>query len=249
MKTYNLEDKVALVTGGSKGIGKAIALAFARSGAKVCINYSSDDAAADMTVRELKDINGFGRGYKADVSDAKSVAKMVENIIADAGALHILVNNAGVIRDSLLMLMKDEDWKRVIEINLNGVYNCSKAVLRPMIGERWGRIINIVSPSAIMGRAGQTNYAASKGGIYSFTKSLARELAKIGITVNALSPGVIETELTEELDEKVRNEFLDMIPLKRFGNPDEVAQAACFLASEKSKYITGDLISVDGGLT
>jgi 3-oxoacyl-[acyl-carrier protein] reductase len=249
MKTYNLEDKVALVTGGSKGIGRAIALAFARGGAKVCINYSSDDEAANKTVYELKDINGFGMRYKADVSDAYAVTKMVEKLIEDAGALHILVNNAGIIRDSLLMLMKDEDWKRVIEINLSGVYNCSKAVLRPMIGERWGRIINIVSPSAIMGRAGQTNYAASKGGIYSFTKSLARELAKIGITVNALSPGVIETELTEELDEKVRNEFLEMIPLRRFGNPNEVAQAACFLASEKSQYITGDLISVDGGLT
>ncbi len=249
MKIYKLEGKVALVTGGSKGIGRSIALAFARAGAKVCINYSSDDKAAEKTVNKLKHINGFGVSYKADVSDSNAVVEMIADLVEDAGALHILVNNAGIIRDSLLMLMKDDDWKRVIEINLNGVYNCSKAVLRPMIGERWGRIINIVSPSAIMGRAGQTNYAASKGGIYSFTKSLARELAKIGITVNALSPGVIETELTEDLDEKVKNEFMDMIPLKRFGSPDEVAQAACFLASEESKYITGDLISVDGGLT
>ncbi len=249
MKIYNLEGKVALVTGGSKGIGRSIALALARAGAKVCINYSSDDKAAEKTVNELRDINGFGVSYKADVSDADAVAKMIADLVEDAGALHILVNNAGIIRDSLLMLMKDDDWKRVIEINLGGVYNCSKAVLRPMIGERWGRIINIVSPSAIMGRAGQTNYAASKGGIYSFTKSLAQELARLRITVNALSPGVIETELTEDLGEKVRNEFMDMIPLKRFGNPDEVAQAACFLASEESKYITGDLISVDGGLT
>jgi 3-oxoacyl-[acyl-carrier protein] reductase len=249
MKIYKLEGKVALVTGGSKGIGRSIALAFARAGAKVCINYSSDEKAAEKTVNELKDINGFGVNYKADVSDANAVVEMIANLVEAAGALHILVNNAGIIRDSLLMLMKDDDWKRVIEINLNGVYNCSKAVLRPMIGERWGRIINIVSPSAIMGRAGQTNYAASKGGIYSFTKSLAQELARLGITVNALSPGVIETELTKDLDERVRNEFMDMIPLKRFGNPDEVAQAACFLASEESKYITGDLISVDGGLT
>lgn len=249
MKLYGLNGKVALVTGGSKGIGKSIAMAFAEAGAKVCINYSSDEGSADRTVSKLKEISGWGMAVRADVSKAYAVSEMIETVIRDAGALHILVNNAGIIRDSLLMLMKDEDWRHVIEINLNGVYNCSKAVLRPMIGERWGRIINIISPSAIMGRPGQTNYAASKGGIYSFTKSLAHEVARLGITVNALSPGVIKTDLTEGLDTKLKKELIDMIPLKRFGAPEEVADTACFLASEKSKYITGELISVDGGLT
>jgi len=246
---YRLDGRVALVTGGSKGIGRAIALALAEAGARVCINYSSDRQAADETVGRLREINGWGMAVKADVSDGEAVADMVQDIVEEAGTVHILVNNAGIIRDSLLMLMKDEDWKRVIDINLTGVYNCSRAVLRPMIGEKWGRIINIVSPSALMGRPGQTNYAASKGGVYSFTKSLAREVARLGIRVNALSPGVIETELTRDLDEKVKEEFIGMIPLGRFGSPEEVAAAACFLASEESGYITGELISVDGGLT
>jgi 3-oxoacyl-[acyl-carrier protein] reductase len=246
---YRLDGKVALITGGSKGIGKAIALAFAQSGVKVCVNYSSDDRSAADTVSALREAGGWGMSFKADVSHADAVSHMVDTIIKETGALHILVNNAGIIRDSLLMLMKDEDWKKVIETNLTSVYYCSKAVLRPMIGEKWGRIINVISPSALMGRPGQTNYAASKGGIYSFTKSLAREVARLGITVNALSPGVIQTELTGDLSEKVKKEFLDMIPLKRFGTPGEVAAAACFLASPESGYITGELISVDGGLT
>ncbi len=249
MTMYNLNGKVALVTGGSKGIGKSIATALAGAGAKVCINYSSDEKAAEKTAAGLKEINGWGLAIKADVSDSEAVAHMIDTVVNNAGTLDVLVNNAGIIRDSLLMLMKDEDWRRVIEINLNGAYHCSKAVLRPMIGEKWGRIINIVSPSAIMGRPGQTNYSASKGGIYSFTKSLAQEVARLGITVNALSPGVIKTDLTEDLDEKLKKEFIDMIPLRRFGNPEEVANAACFLASAESKYITGELISVDGGLT
>jgi len=246
---YRLEGKTALVTGATKGIGKAIALSLAGAGAKVCLNYSSDEDAAQKAVTEIKELSGWGHAYKASVSDPVAVQGMVDAVVRDAGSLDILVNNAGIIRDSLLMLMKDEDWRAVIETNLFGVYNCSKAVLRPMIGEKWGRIINIVSPSGLTGRAGQTNYAASKGGIYSFTKSLARELARLGITVNALSPGVIETELTHELPVKVKDELLSMIPLNRFGSPEEVAGAACFLASEQARYITGELISVDGGLT
>jgi len=246
---FRLDGKVALVTGGTKGIGRAIALSFAEAGAKVCVNYSSDEESARNTEEKLKELSGWGLSVKASVSDPDAVAKMVETVVKEAGVLNILVNNAGIIRDSLLMLMRDEDWKAVIETNLYGVYNCSKAVLRPMIGERWGRIINIISPSALMGRAGQTNYAASKGGILSFTRSLAREVARLGITVNALSPGVIETELTSELPEKVKQELLGMIPLKRFGSPDELSAAARFLAAEQSGYITGEIISVDGGLT
>ncbi len=246
---YDLKDKVALVTGGTKGIGRAISLSLARAGARVAVNYSSDEKAAEDTVKELTEINGFGIALKADVSDYHEVQKMYQMLIDKTEALHIVVNNAGIIRDSLLMLMKEEDWKKVIDVNLTGVYNCSKAALRPMIGQRWGRIINIISPTAIMGRPGQTNYAASKGGILSFTRSLAREVARLGITVNAVSPGVIETELTRDLDERLKQEFLSMIPMKRFGEVEEVAQAVVFLASDRAGYITGSYISVDGGMT
>ena len=213
------------------------------------MNYSSDEKAAEDTVKELTEINGFGIALKADVSDYHEVQKMYQMLIDKTETLHIVVNNAGIIRDSLLMLMKEEDWKKVIDVNLTGVYNCSKAALRPMIGQRWGRIINIISPTAIMGRPGQTNYAASKGGILSFTRSLAREVARLGITVNAVSPGVIETELTRDLDERLKQEFLSMIPMKRFGEVEEVAQAVVFLASDRAGYITGSYISVDGGMT
>lgn len=246
---YGLKGKVALVTGGSRGIGRAIALRLAACGARVCVNYSHDENAAAQTEKALRTTVGWGLALKADVSDAHAVADMVGAVVEEAGCIHILVNNAGIARDSLLMLMKEEDWRRVIETNLTGVFHCSKAVLRSMIGERWGRIINVVSPSALTGRSGQTNYAASKGGVYSLTKALSREVARFGITVNALSPGVVETELTSGLTERVRAEFLGMIPLGRFGTPDEVAAAASFLASEGAGYITGELISVDGGLT
>lgn len=246
---YRLDGRVALVTGGSRGIGKAIALRLAACGVRVCINYSSDEHAAKQAESELRSMGGWGMAIRADVSDAHAVSEMVRTLVEEAGCIHILVNNAGIARDSLLMLMREEDWRRVIETNLSGVFNCSKAVLRSMIGERWGRIINVVSPSALTGRPGQTNYAASKGGVYSLTKSLSREVARLGITVNALSPGVVETELTSGLTEKVRTEFLEMIPLGRFGSPEEVAAAAAFLASEESAYVTGELISVDGGLT
>lgn len=246
---YDLKDKVALVTGGTKGIGRAISLSLAWAGAHVVVNYSSDERAAEDTVKELTEINGFAMALKADVSDYNEVQRMYQMLLDKTEALHIVVNNAGIIRDSLLMLMKEEDWKKVIDVNLTGVYNCSKAALRPMIGQRWGRIINIISPTALMGRPGQTNYAATKGGILSFTRSLAREVARLGITVNAVSPGVIETELTRDLDERLKKEFLSMIPMKRFGEVEEVAQAVAFLASDRAGYITGSYISVDGGMT
>ncbi len=246
---FDLSGKVAIVTGGSRGIGRAMAYALAGSGANVFISYSSDDGAAEEAVRGLEKICGFGNALKADVSDTDAVKEMIGKVVEEAGTVHILINNAGIIRDSLLLLMKDEDWQRVIDVNLKGVYNCSRAVLRPMIAEKWGRIINIISPSALMGRPGQTNYAAAKGGIYSFTKSLAREVASYGINVNALSPGVIDTELTDGLDDKLMSELLSLIPLGRLGTVEEVANAACFLASERSGYITGELLSVDGGMT
>ncbi len=244
-----MPERVALVTGGTKGIGLAIALTLAKGGANVYVNYSSDHEAGERAVKELAAVSGFGRAVKADVSNPDDVAGMFELMEKEQGRLDILVNNAGLIKDGLLMLMKDADWRKVIEVNLNGVYYCSKAALRLMVGNRGGRIINIISPSALLGRAGQCNYSASKGGVLSFTKSLAREVARLGITVNAVSPGVIETGLTEGMPEALKKEFLGMIPLGRFGAPEEVAWAVSFLSSESAGYITGEIISVDGGLT
>ena len=240
--------RVALVTGGTKGIGRGIAENLAASGMKVYMNYASDDASAGQAAREVKS-PGTVQTVKADVSDPAQVQQMIEKIVADAGGIDILVNSAGIIRDGLLMLMPDRNWRQVIEVNLFGVFYCSRAVLRSMIGTKWGRIVNIISPSALMGRAGQTNYAASKGGVLSFTRSLAREVARYGITVNAVSPGVIATELTGGISEQVRAELLSMIPAGRFGEPGEVARAVAFLASDSAAYITGEYFSVDGGLT
>lgn len=246
---YKHDGKVALITGGTKGIGKAIALSLAGYGAKVIVNYISDAETAEQTRKEIEKINGFGLAFRADVSNYEEVQEMIDSIINKTDKLDILINNAGITRDSLLFSMKDDDWKKVIDINLTGVYNCCKAALRPMIAGHWGRIVNIISPSALLGRKGQTNYSASKGGILSFTRSLAREVARLGITVNAISPGVIETDLTKNLDEKVRDDLLNMIPLRRFGTPEEIAQAVSYLVSEKAGYITGTYISIDGGLT
>jgi 3-oxoacyl-[acyl-carrier protein] reductase len=235
---------VALVTGGTKGIGKEIARSFSQKGMRVYLNFSSDRDAAAAAREEL-----HAETVQADVSDQEQVSAMIDAIVQKEGRLDILVNNAGIIRDGLLMLMPAKNWHRVMEVNLNSVFYCSKAALRPMVGNRWGRIINIISPSALMGRAGQTNYAAAKGGVLSLTRSLAREVARYNITVNAVSPGVIETELTRDMGEKIRREFISMIPAGRFGTPEEVARAVSFLASAEAGYITGEYLSVDGGLT
>ena len=244
-----MSGRVALVTGGTKGIGRAIARSLAEKGTRVYMNYSSDENSAGEALKELNTESERARAFKADVSDQEQVNAMIDYIVKEEGRLDILVNNAGIIRDGLLMLMPENNWRRVMEVNLDSVFYTSKAVLRPMIGNRWGRIINIISPSALLGRAGQTNYAASKGGVLSFTKSLARESGRFGITVNAVSPGVIATELTSEMHEKIRGEFISMIPAGRFGTPEEVAHAVLFLASDEAGYITGEYISVDGGLT
>lgn len=235
---------VALVTGGTKGIGKAIARSFSEQGMRVYLNFSSDRDAAAAARREL-----HAETVQADVSDQEQVSGMIDAIAQKEGRLDILVNNAGIIRDGLLMLMPAKNWHRVMEVNLNSVFFCAKAALRPMVGNRWGRIINIISPSALMGRAGQTNYAAAKGGVLSLTRSLAREVARYNITVNAVSPGVIATELTRDMEDKIRREFISMIPAGRFGTPEEVARAVSFLASDEAGYITGEYLSVDGGLT
>ena len=243
----DLENRTALVTGGTRGLGRAVALRYLELGAKVAVTYVSDDESAG---RFLEEAGRLGKciALKGDVSESSAVEGIFGRVKSEFGGTDILVNNAGVVKDGFLMLMREEDWDRVIAVSLKGTFNCSKAACRHMIGARHGRIINMVSPSAITGRAGQTNYSAAKGGIISFTRSLAREVARFGITVNAISPGVIRTELTENLPEKIREELMGFIPLGRFGSPEEVAWAAQFLASDGSAYITGQVVPVDGGI-
>ncbi len=246
---FDFSGRVALVTGGSKGIGRAISLALAEKGADVIVNYSANDDAAKGVVLEIEAMGRKAAAIKADVSDTAQVEDMFGRIRKDPGRLDILVNNAGIIRDKLLMFMNEEDWNRVIDINLKGVYNCCKTAIRFMIGEKYGKIVNMVSPSAILGRAGQTNYASSKGGVISFTRSLAQEIARFNVCVNAVSPGLIETEMMDNLTEETKKELLSAVPIGRLGTPEEVTGAVLFLASDRSDYITGQVISVDGGLT
>lgn len=240
-------EKVVLVTGGSRGIGKAIVESFAEAGYAVVINCSTSYKEAEVLMNALSARTSVSI-EQADVSNMAAAKQMMDNVVSKYGRIDVLVNNAGIARDGFLMLMSDDDWRDVISINLNGVFNCSKAATTHMISQRSGSIINVSSLSGITGLAGQTNYAAAKGGVISFTKALAKELAPFGIRVNAVAPGVIETEMLESINERTREGYLSAIPLKRFGRPQEVASVVRFLASEDASYITGETICITGGL-
>ncbi len=243
-----LENKVALVTGGSRGIGRAIALTLAENGAKVAINYAGREDAANEVVSEIKKNGGEAFAIKANVGRSDEVKEMVDQVIDTFGALHILVNNAGITRDNLIMRMKESDWDDVLDTNLKGVFNCIKAVTRQMMRQRDGRIINISSIVGVSGNPGQANYVAAKAGVIGLTKTTAKELASRNITVNAIAPGFIETEMTEQLDDKVKEEMLKQIPLAKLGQPEDIAHFVAFLASDKSQYMTGQTLHIDGGM-
>ena len=243
-----LEGKIALVTGAAKGIGRAIALALAADGATVVVNYNGSKERAEQVVEEIEALGADGMAYQCNVADTASTADMVKEVIKTYGKLDILVNNAGITRDNLIMKMSEEDFDAVIDANLKGCFNTIKAVSRQMLKQRAGRIINITSVSGILGNAGQANYAASKAGIIGLTKTMARELASRGITVNAVAPGFVDTDMTQVLPENVKEAATAQIPLGRFGKPEDIANMVAYLASEKASYITGQIISVDGGM-
>lgn len=243
-----LEGKIALVTGAAKGIGRAIALALAADGATVVVNYNGSKERAEQVVEEIKALGADGMAYQCNVADTAATADMVKEVIKTYGKLDILVNNAGITRDNLIMKMSEEDFDAVIDANLKGCFNTIKAVSRQMLKQRAGRIINITSVSGILGNAGQANYAASKAGIIGLTKTMARELASRGITVNGVAPGFVDTDMTQVLPENVKEAATAQIPLGRFGKPEDIANMVAYLASEKASYITGQIISVDGGM-
>ena len=242
------EDKIVLVTGAGRGIGASIAKRFASEGAEVIVNYSGNDEAAQKTVDEITATGGQAQKYKCSVNDSESVKVMIDEIIKEFGRIDILVNNAGITKDGLLMKMSEDDFDAVVDTNLKGAFHCIRFVSRAMIRQRSGRIINISSVSGVLGNAGQANYAASKAGVIGLTKSAARELAGRKITVNAVAPGFIRTEMTAVLSEKVKEKAVLQIPMERFGEAEDVAQAVAFLASEQAGYITGQVLCVDGGM-
>lgn len=246
-----LEDKVALVTGGSRGIGKAIVWELVRQGCKVGVNYVDFDQNREQSeelVSLIHEAGGEALAVKGNVADAAEVETMVQEMIKHFGKIDILVNNAGITKDNLLMRMKEEDWDAVININLKGTFNCCKSVVKLMMKQKYGKIVNVASVVGLMGNAGQGNYAASKAGIIGFTKSLARELAGRNINVNAVAPGFIATAMTDSLPESARENLIKQIPLQRLGKPEDVADLIGFLVSDKAAYITGQVIPVDGGM-
>jgi 3-oxoacyl-[acyl-carrier protein] reductase len=244
----NRERRVAIVTGATRGIGRAIAVQLATDGFNIVVNYRGDEEPAKALVDELQSHGVEARAIRADITNADEVAGLIEGTIAAFGKLDVLINNAGITRDMLLMRMSEEDWDAVLTTNLKGAFLCSKAAIRPMIRQRSGSIVNLTSVIGLVGNAGQANYAAAKAGLVGFTKSLAKEVGSRGITVNAVAPGFIETRLTDVLSDEIKELSIKQIPLGRFGTPEDVAEAVSFLISPAARYITGHTLSVDGGL-
>lgn len=243
-----LENKNVIITGGSRGIGKGIAEVFAKHGANVAFTYNSSSSVAEELENHLKSFGVNAKAYQSDASDFEQAQKLATDVIEDFGNIDVLVNNAGITKDNLLMRMSEEDFDQVINVNLNSVFNLTKAVLRPMLKQKHGSIINISSVVGLKGNAGQANYSASKAGVIGFSKSVALELGSRNIRSNVIAPGFIETEMTDKLDEKTVEGWRQAIPLKRGGTPEDVANACVFLASDMSNYITGQTLSVDGGM-
>ena len=242
-----LNDKVAVVTGAGRGIGGAVAIAYAKMGANVvCVSRTQENSAKVAT--EIEALGQKSWAFAVDVSDTSSVESSAKNILEATGRVDILVNNAGVTRDNLLMRMSEEEWDTVLNTNLKGAFNFTKAFTRPFMKQRSGRIINIASVIGLIGNAGQSNYAASKAALIGFTKSVAKELAPRGVTANSIAPGFIETDMTAVLDEKVRGSIIDRIPMNRFGSPEDIANTAIFLALESTNYMTGQVLTIDGGM-
>jgi 3-oxoacyl-(acyl-carrier-protein) reductase len=243
-----LKGRTAMVTGGSRGIGRAIALALAEEGADVAVNYTSSETAAQDVVQSIRKMGCRGVLARADVSDYPDTFRMAQDVLAEFGHLDILVNNAGVNSDKTFVKMDHASWRKVLAINLDGVFNCTKVFVDQMLKQNYGRIVNITSVIGQIGNFGQANYAASKAGVAAFTKSLAKELASKGITVNAVAPGFVETEMVAAIPERVRTKLLEQIPLRRFGTAEEVARAVTYLVSPDGDYITGAEVSINGGL-
>ena len=241
--------KTALITGGAKGLGRAVAIALAKEGINVIINYKSSKVEADDVAKRIQNDGGVARTIQFDVADVSQVDVKIKEVSEEVGGIDILVNNAGIIQDGLVLRMDNSSWANVIETNLSGAFFCSRAVLRKMVSNRWGRIINIGSVVGDRGNAGQVNYSASKAGLIGFTKALSKELAARNITVNIVNPGYVETETTSVLTEQQKNQWLSLIPVGRFGESEEIANLVAFLASNKASYITGQVIAIDGGLS
>ena len=248
MCEQKLKDKVALITGGAQGIGRAIADKLANEGAKIVIVDVMEDAAKKTAEEISKEKNVESLSLKIDVSSSQETDEMVKKTVEKFGKIDIIINNAGITRDNLLVRMSDEEWDKVIAINLKGVFNCSKAAAKVMMKQRSGKIVNIASVVGLMGNAGQVNYSASKGGVIALTKTLARELASRNINVNAVAPGFIKTAMTDKLSEEAKKKLTDIIPLNRLGEASDVANAVKFLCTEESSYITGEIISINGGM-
>lgn len=248
MTTEAPTPRVTLVTGSSRGLGRATALRLASVGHTVAIHYGQNDAAANAVVNEIVSAGGKAAAFGADVANAEACARLLDEVQEAFGPIEILVNNAGITRDTLAMRMKDEDWDAVLNTNLSGAFRLARGVLRNMLKARWGRIVNVASVVGLMGNAGQANYVAAKAGMIGLTKSLAREVSARGVTVNAVAPGFIESDMTASLDEGLRDRYLAQIPAARFGQPEDVAAVVAFLASEDASYMTGQTLVVDGGL-